>query len=277
MPPTDILPKSQAQDLLLEFLSYPLKDAEPLLARFAQLPNARYIRSENRSQRFVYIPGSRKDRVLLVAHADTAWDRNFPWTQDEPELLVDGDSVCSASAQKGIGADDRGGCALLWLLRHSGHSLLLLDGEEQGALSAKYLRDCHPALHRELNRHGYIMELDLMGQGYCHYHQVPVTRRFTRYIEERFQVKPLPRKLNCDIPSLCRRACGVNLSIGVYAMHSNREQLSLPQWYGTYERLSAVLAQKQPSFPTRITYRLRFGIGRLLRSLGFRKAPQRKA
>ena len=33
---------------------------------------------------------------------------------------------------EGIGADDRAGCAILWLLKDSGHSLLVTNGEEIG-------------------------------------------------------------------------------------------------------------------------------------------------
>ena len=50
----------------------------------------------------------------------------------EDGVYSSGDDLC------GIGADDRAGCAMLWLLRDSGHSLLILDGEEHGQVGAAF-------------------------------------------------------------------------------------------------------------------------------------------
>jgi hypothetical protein len=104
-------------------------------------------------QRFVYIPGSRKDRVLLVAHADTVWHWFENGGDSGIQLKYEGDIITSAIADKefvityrkskrkdtikgiGTGADDRAGCHILWQLRNLGHSLLITSGEEQGCIS----------------------------------------------------------------------------------------------------------------------------------------------
>jgi hypothetical protein len=54
-------------------------------------------------------------------------------------LLLSNGVFQSANRIRGIGADDRAGCAILWLLKDLGHSLLITDGEEKGGIGSKWL------------------------------------------------------------------------------------------------------------------------------------------
>ena len=131
-----------ASETLLEFLSLPISDSKPVMKLFESLPGA-IAHYDGGKRNFVYVPGTRKDRVLLVAHADTVWHKEYGNPQDAKVTYENG-VYASTDPNCGIGADDRAGCAMLWALRDCGHSLLVVDGEEKGKHGAKYLRDSYP-------------------------------------------------------------------------------------------------------------------------------------
>ena len=112
------------------FLSMPL-NATPVLEHFAAMPNAQF-RDFGGQKRFVYIPASRDNAVLLVAHADTVDETNYP-----TELLEVDEIIRNADADQILGADDRAGCAIAAILGPMlGHGILIADGEEHGQIGA---------------------------------------------------------------------------------------------------------------------------------------------
>ncbi len=265
-------------ELLGEFLAYPLDDGTEILDRFADLPSAIRGQGNHPMERFVYVPGERQDRILLIAHVDTVWDRQYTNPQSGAEPIFLEDRAVSGTETAGLGADDRAGCALLWHFRHSGHSLLLLDGEEKGHFAAKYLVSNHGALLRELNGHRYIMALDLPGGRIAHYHGIHNSRDFDHYVRNTLQCEPITKKVGSDLNYLCRGACGVNLGVGYHSFHTPMEFLALHQWLDTVALLQQVLASEQRAFRTRKLPRLRDYIIKRLKSLwGFvRKKLLRK-
>ena len=61
---------------LRDFLEMPIESTDQVFSRFGNEPGA-IIRGEG-LRKFAYVPGMRrKDRVLLVAHADTVWDFEY--------------------------------------------------------------------------------------------------------------------------------------------------------------------------------------------------------
>ena len=133
--------------ILDQFLNIPITSSQEVFEKFAQLPGAVWRKGDKALQQFIYVPGTRQDRVLLSAHADTVWDAAYGNPQKAEVQYADG--VYSSGSEKcGIGADDRAGCALVWALRDSGHSLLILDGEEKGKVGAKYLRKSYKVVLR---------------------------------------------------------------------------------------------------------------------------------
>ena len=139
------------------FLHYPLHSTDAIFERFLTLENA--VCYGDTPERFVYIKGHRRNKVVLVAHADTVWEG---FNTLAGQLAFNSDERCyySTSSQYGIGADDRAGCAMLWQLRTLGHSLLITDGEEQGLLGCKYLRSYYPEVMAELNEHQFMVQFD---------------------------------------------------------------------------------------------------------------------
>lgn len=252
--------------LLEDFLNLPITDTEELFARFSALPGAMEGRGEADFEHYVYIPGTRRDRILLVAHADTVWDRRYRHSvATESKPLFTKLAFHSSNRAHGIGADDRAGCAMLWALRDSGHSLLLLDGEEHGKIGACYLRDKSPRLFREINRtHRMFIELDAPGVNSCLFNQVDNTDAFMSYIETNLSVCHEDNGSGCDLQILCRRVCGVNLGVGYLFHHSPMEVLLLQDWIDTYRKLCVFLEREHPRFPIskarRLKGRIRQGV-----------------
>ena len=243
------------ENCLMELLNCPLEDGTEILERFRTLPDAIFRQGEKPLERFVYCPGSRKDRVLLIAHCDTVWDRDYGKAPQPQSLVLDGDLVRSGCPTQGIGADDRAGCAMLWALRDSGHSLLVLDGEEHGHFGAKYLCSAYPKLLKELNAHAYMLQLDLWGGRRCMYHGIANSRRFCRQIAAwGFQEERMPN--GTDISYLCTTACGANLSVGYRGFHTPKETLSVSCWEAVLHRLREELQKPQKRYRTRTAVRL---------------------
>ncbi len=238
-------------ETLLEFLNTPLDSGDAVFDRFASLPGAVTGCGSEPLQRYVYIPGAREDRVVLVSHIDTIWDRAYgsAAAQEHPVVFENG-AFRSGSPELGIGADDRAGCAMLWQLRSSGHSLLLLDGEEHGKRGARYLRSTNRRLFRELNRHCFMMELDWAGTNSCLFNQVDVTGKFRRFIEAQ-HFKDSHAKGGTDLQILCRHVCGVNIGVGYHNWHSPKEHLVLSEWENTLAALQKFLDAPQKKYRTK--------------------------
>lgn len=209
---------------LSEFLNTPLDCTDQIFDRFAALPDAITGTGSEPLQRYVYIPGTRKDRVVLVAHTDTVWDKAYNKPFSGTQLLNYEDGIfSSANPTCGIGADDRAGCAMLWVLRSCGHSILLVDGEEHGKRGAWYLRKTNHKLFRELNQHCYMIELDWKGTNCCLFNQVDNTKTFKAYIENILGFADSNTKGGTDLQVLCRNVCGVNIGIGYHGWHTPKE------------------------------------------------------
>ena len=163
-----------SQQIIEKFLNMPLNSADGIFAEFEALPGAIFNKGESALERYVCIPGSRKNAIVLVAHADTVWDESYNRSAQTTVQFADGvytgtNSLC------GIGADDRAGCAMLWALKDCGHTILIVNGEEKGKVGARFLKKSNPALFKQLNRHRFMIELDWQGAGGCLFNQVDFT------------------------------------------------------------------------------------------------------
>ncbi len=116
--------------VLESFLKNPLECADGVFEKFVEMPG--HIFHGEGQQRFLYVRGRHSNKVCLVAHGDTVWDSHAGY---EPfpnrDTGFDGNAFFSRTEGCGLGADDRAGCAILWLLRDLGHSLLITDGEAE--------------------------------------------------------------------------------------------------------------------------------------------------
>ena len=254
------------RELIETFLKLPLGGTDEIFTLFSSLPGAVYHEGEGSLQRFVYVPGTRKDRVLLTAHADTFWDERYgakPMEPDEPKFRMG--IYFSGSFEHGIGADDRAGCAMLWALRDSGHSLLLTDGEEKGKHGARYLRKHHKKLFRDINRtHRMILTLDAPGSGCYLVDQVDCSKKFCSYLQENLQVVPGIMHGGSDLEILCKRLCGANLGVGYMIPHVHTEMLMVQGWNWMYRALFDFLQEDHPRFTVSKIVRFRRKLARRL-------------
>ena len=250
---------SHETEILMQFLAFRPDDSVPVLQKFAGLDGA-ISHFDGEKKGFVYVPGTREDRVVLAAHTDTVWDKLY-WgfflpEIDEKELLekehrpVLSDGIVRQGGWNGwgLGADDRAGCAMLWLLRNSGHSLLLTDGEEHGQIGANHLMRSYPEIADELNSHNYMIQLDRRND--CDYktYDLSVSREFIDYVESQTGYMDAGRRSRTDIVALCKRICGVNFSIGYYTEHYADDYLDVDHWLNTYRIVKSMLEKKQPRF-----------------------------
>lgn len=232
---------------LAELLSWFSLTRDGILDRFSRMAAQSFDRGEG-DRRFVYIPGDRNHRVLLVAHADSVWDdqEGFP----APVEVRDG-VLRSADPARGIGADDRAGCAILWQLRHLGHSLLVTSGEEKGCLASRWLMEENVDLAEEINgAHQFVVEFDRRNRSDFKCYEVG-TDPFRDYCHKMTGFTDAGRSSSTDIVTLCRNIPGVNLSAGFYAEHSVEECLHVGDWARSLE-----IARRWLSAPVLPQFRL---------------------
>lgn len=248
-----------------------LSDSE-VLSKFAKLDGA-IINNDGLFQS-VFVPGHRSDRVLLVAHADTVfWQRHILYNNGlffSPHVFNHNDrkiwSIKTDTLEKfekkeakklekakkdnknyevkepqpaGIGADDRAGCAILWQLKQSGHSLLITNKEESGCLGAISLT-ANTELYDEINNtHQYAIEFDRKGNKNCVFYSVSTPEFEKFFCENTNFTKQIGS--NSDISVICESICGVNMSVGYYNEHSQNEILSLRHWNNSLNAVAKLL------------------------------------
>ena len=218
------------KETLFSFLRYPIDSTNAVFSRFEGLRGA--ISFGAKDKRSLYLPGSAKKKVLLIAHADTYWEKeNQSFT--ETELEGNGNQISNPSG--GLGADDRAGCAIVWLLKDMGHSILITSGEERGSLASKWLIKNRPDVIQEINKtHQFMVQFDRANG--CDFKCYNVgTFAFRKYIKEITNYNEPDRKRSTDIKYLCKNICGVNLSIGYHNEHVDCEYLTLDEWQGTLD------------------------------------------
>lgn len=227
-----ILPRRKKHSLMDFFL---MKEQE-VLDKFASLPNAEKIGSGD--QQFVYIPGSRnpEDRVLLVSHADTVWNN------EELNIGYRDGKYFSLKKGIGIGADDRAGCCIAWKLRDLGHSILIPNGEETGCQGSRFLMN-DDKYSEIINNHRFAIEFDRRGDADLVFYSVGSTA-FTEWCEAEFKGYKKASGSWTDIGVLCKKICGLNISVGYYSQHSDDENLIVSEWNRTLSTVRNVLSKK---------------------------------
>ena len=234
------------------FLEVPLENPDPIFNFFSKLPNREIVFRGTRPERFLYIRGQRTNKVLLVAHADTFWDDPTGRSSNmKRELVLSNGVFKSSNVTYGIGADDRAGCAMLWLLKDFGHSLLITDGQEKGGRGSQWLMtDIENAdIAEEINaEHQFMIQLDRRHGSDFKCYSVG-TDEFRDYVQRMTNYTEPDRFSYTDIVTLCKKITGVNLSVGYYNEHSWRETLSIDEWQNTLNICRRWLSEKDlPQF-----------------------------
>ena len=229
--------------VLEKFLSCSLASTQEVFNEFIKLENAQYFPEIDGLDDFVYVPGQRSDRVVLVAHADTVFSKD-----GQHKVVFENGIYSSGEYDVGIGADDRAGCAMLYLLKDSGHSLLITNGEESGCLGSWSIRKNHEKIYDELNSHMYFLELDRRNSFDFKTYNIPVSEEFKDFIATETGFKEADTQSSTDITILCNKICGVNLSIGYRYEHSISEILVYDDWKHTLDVVTEMLKKTQRKF-----------------------------
>jgi hypothetical protein len=150
--------KTNHIEVLKRFMEIPLGSADGVFDRFLEIPGAIY-RGEG-LKRFLYVRGSRSNKVLLVAHVDTYWYHDYGYYPSPIyEIRIENGEIRAVNDEFGLGADDRAGCAMLWLLKDLGHSLLVTNGEEDGQKGACWLMSDNKGISDEINQdHQFVFQ-----------------------------------------------------------------------------------------------------------------------
>jgi putative aminopeptidase FrvX len=218
------------KETLKYFLDMSLADTTGVFNEFKKIDNHIFREEKNSQRRFLYIEGSKENKVVLVAHADTVWDGEYYY--DQTVIERDGFFVGKNQLNTGIGADDRAGCAILWELRNSGHSLLITDGEERGCIGTKWLMNENPDIAERINQHLFMIEFDRRNATDYKTYNVG-SQEFHEFIEEETGYTRPNKLSSTDITHLCKKICGVNLSVGYYDEHHSYERINIAEWQNT--------------------------------------------
>lgn len=238
------------KEVLLDFLNQPLNTADGIFEKFASIPDSTIYEGNRPGERFLFIKGNRSDAATLVAHADTVFD-----VSGSHEIVEDGDIIRSGSQDYGIGADDRAGCAMLWLLKDLWHHLLVLDYEEAthkdgfgNCTGSRYLMREHPKIAEIINLSSFVLEFDrrlaygIRREHYTSYN-LPVTKEFRDFIESNTGFIDDDSSGYTDILELCRDVCGANICVGYTNAHSVKENISVSAFQNTYEIMRTLLSK----------------------------------
>ncbi len=214
------------------FLKLPVENTNEVFEIFSDLPDA-VVRGES-PEKFLYVEGSRKNKVLLVAHADTVWTIKEGENLHETPKEIIREGIHIRNANGPLGADDRAGCAILWLLKDLGHSLLITEGEEVGRKGSNFLlHENRDIFDRINNNHQFIIEFDRRNGKDFKCYKNAGTEEFKKYISEKTGYTEPDTKGFTDIVTLCEKLCGVNLSIGFYNEHSEDDYINIEEWLHT--------------------------------------------
>lgn len=149
---------------------------------------------------------------------------------------------------RGLGADDRVGIAMIWMMRKSGHSILITDGEERGGIGAKA---AGRELAEEIGQHQFAIEIDRNFDQEMVFYQV-ATQAFKEYMVEQTGGFHIGIGSYTDIADVCEAGgiCGVNLAAGYWNQHTSSEMFSYDAWLRTYNVVRAMLYDREhPRFP----------------------------
>jgi len=232
------------KEVLELFLNKELNSANSVFEEFGKIQNAKYFSDNLGNNGFVYVPGTRDDRVLLIAHADTVFKH-----KEKPNIEFDSFCYYSTDPYNGIGADDRAGCAIVYLLKDLGHSILIVNGEEEYTLGARNIVENYSDIFNELNStHQYMLEFDKGGYGVFETYNLKVSNDFVRFLERKTQYEKGNSILFTDICTLSRDICAANISIGYDYAHTQSEFLRYEYWEKTLNIFRDLLNGKQRKF-----------------------------
>ena len=163
------------EDVLKKFLDF--DSHEKIICEFYKFDNSSVSVTSDDTKKFIYIPGKRKDRVLLVSSLVS---------ESDYEILGNSifeNGIYRSSDPKARLDVERAGSAILYLLRDTGHSLLItVDKNTWDVFSPNVLqiiKTCNKDLYCEFNHtHQYVLEFNYKNSNNLNFCGLPVTQDF---------------------------------------------------------------------------------------------------
>jgi len=248
---------------LFEFLELPLGDSKKCFEKFSDKRTSFVL--DCPGENFLYIEGHLKEKVLLCCHADTFFDTKYKmknsdeyYKDEKISLSFDYFSNRISNYYRhesnyGIGADDRAGLAMLYLLKNSGHSILITDGEEHGfrdnKSGSRKLKNEYTNLYNRINFiHQFAVFLDKSGSNEFKTYDVG-TKKFEKFIYKSTNFNLVHSAGRSDASVICDKICGVNFSIGYYNEHTNKEYINVQEWLHSFGVILKLISDKNlPKF-----------------------------
>lgn len=234
------------KDVLEHFLNLGTQSSvhENIMQEFHTLNNSSISVLSDDNEGFVYIPGKRNDRVLLVSSLE------FELNQTKQEELIFENGNYKTSKQKSYLDIATASSAILYLLKDSGHSLLIMNNDLYFPHFSvvNVINYQHKDFFEEFNAHQYILEFSYeypKSIGFT----PSTTQNFKNFIEDNTRFFEEKRLFHSSINELCERICGANVSAGY---HKNKRKglfLNLAEWEHTLNVFRNFLKEPQPQFP----------------------------
>lgn len=212
--------------------------------------------SQKGENSWLFIPKgikSLKGKICLVAHIDTVWDtdrnkiRSLKRVKNKKLLIHDKEKELIYSPD-GLGADDRAGVYSLFNIWNSFPPksrpiLLFTDLEESGGEGAK---EASTIFENELSQISHFIELDRQGERDCvFYGDEPLS--YIKHIESYGFEQSCGSFSDISILGPKLGKCCVNLSIGYYNQHTEREYLSLKDMNSTIGKVLSIVKDTNKS------------------------------
>ena len=282
---------SKELETLEEFLNMSVFSTDDVFAKFKTDKGGDVFTING--QKCYFKPGTRKDKILLVAHADTVWDKRYGMGlafydfEDENQknnkkaskpkkrklvqkpIKQTEQVFYSDSEDMGIGADDRAVAAICYLLKDTGNSVLITDKEEIGALSARALME-NKEFRKIIKEHRYILQFDLRGDKKFKCYNVG-SADFKAMLEVKTKYDMLPNSSFTDVAILGKDICGANFSVGYYHEHTPYEYIDKAQWLKTLSVAKKLAKSRHQQFYTDPDFNKNFGEERFKKYMENRK------
>ena len=146
---------------------------------------------------------------------------------------------------------------MLWLLRESGHNILVCNGEEPGNSKGSYfLIEKHPEIAKEIQESSFMLEFDRKNANDFICYHLSVSKEFKQYLTKEADLQEDKSGGWTDIIALSSKTiakdccCAANVSVGYYSAHSYGEHLVIDQWLNAFRKYKALLEKPLKRFPT---------------------------
>jgi len=173
----------------------------------------------------------------------------------ESIFTSEGEIIRGTNPNVCLGADDRAGMAMVWLLADLGHNIIITDGEEMGLLGADFLMEdpSNKDIRDEINKALFGINFDKPGNGVVDYYSIPCTEHFKQFCENAYKgfTRAPVSAVRSDAVALSGpgQPSYVTPSVGYRKHHTPNEEIVFDHWVKTLYKTQELLKRRDlPKF-----------------------------